>query len=395
MSASKNIFLFSAVFFFFFLTFISILNYLPAQLVSSVVDLYIVQALQYFAIASTLIIANRVFPGIKKTSTFFASFATLSVEGILLVISSSVIIRLAIFFAMIGTFSIVLLSLFNWFWSMTEPEERGRIIGFVGLVSLPLYFLTSEVLVANLDFAQTGLSGVLLTLGVLIFLLVAPRKFLSKQKSEVATNEKRTVILYAIPWLLFSLVNATFALYISRSVAEQVSPSFYLSLLGIQVAGVSIGALVGGVIADLFGRKPSLMLSLTLYGISSALLGLTPNGIVFLFSYAANGISWGVLFVLYVFVVWGDLATEKTAGRMFSIGLAIYYSALGVGRLIPSLDRIPLVAAALASCLLIFPLNLPILFAPELLPSYFRERIRLKLHMNAVRKVNAKSKSQG
>jgi hypothetical protein len=54
-----------------------------------------------------------------------------------------------------------------------------------------------------------------------------------------------------------------------------------------------------------------------------------------------------------------------------------------------------LIVTALASCLFIFLLNVPVILAPELLSSDFSEEIRLKLHMSAVRKIGRKSKNQG
>jgi Sugar (and other) transporter len=396
MSATKSVFFVSVVFFFFFLTFISVLNYLPNHIISSTGNLQFVRALQYFTIALTLIVGGRFISKIDKTVAVFANFAAISIEGILLVTISSEILRLAIIFTMSAQFSLVLLAMFTWFWSATEPEERGRVTGFTGFVTLPFYFFTADVLLENLDFISTALFGVLLSLGVLFILLMAPRKILTNQKSTITNcHEKRTFLLYSIPWILFSLVNATLALNVSQSVFAQVSPSFYMFLLALQVAGVAFGALVGGIVADVFGRRPSLMISLTLYGIGSALVGLFQNNVIFLVAYAANGLSWGILFMLYVFVVWGDLATEKTVGKMYSIGLAIYYSALGVGLLSPSFSQVPLIATALSSCLFIFLLNVPVILAPELLSSDFSEKIQLKLHVRTVRKIGRKSKNQG
>lgn len=354
------------------------------------------QASQYFVFASTLIIGSLFSHRINKTISIFASFAAIAIESFLLVIISSEIIRLAIIFAMTVLFSLILLALFSWFWGITEPQERGRVTGFLGFVILPFFFLTAEAIMVDLDFVSTALLGVLLALSVLIILLIAPKKTLTRQKSNIENcHGRRTILLYSIPWILFSLVNATLASNVSQSVFVQVSPSFYLFLLAFQLAGVAFGALVGGVVADVFGRRPSLMLSLTLYGISSALVGLFQNNAIFLIAYAANGLSWGILFMLYIFVVWGDLATEKTVGKMYAIGLAIYYSALGVGLLSPSFSQVPLIVTALASCLFIFLLNVPVILAPELLSSDFSEKMRLKLHMNAVKKIGRKAKNQG
>jgi len=354
------------------------------------------RALQYFTIAFTLIVGGRFISKINKTSAIFVSFVAISIEGILLITTASEILRQAIVFTMSAQFSFVLLALFIWFWSTTEPEERGRLTGVVGFITLPFYFLVANVLLENLDFVWTTLLAVLLTAGVLFALLIAPKKTLAREKSSIPNcYERRTVILYSIPWILFSLVNATLAFNVSLNISAQVTPSFYLLLLAFQVAGVAFGALVGGVVADVFGRRPSLMLSLTLYGISSALLGLTQNNAIFVVAYAANGLSWGILSMLYVFVVWGDLATEKTVEKMYSIGIAVYYSALGVGLLTPPLSQTPFIVTSLASCLLIFLLNIPVILAPELLSSDFSERTRLKLHINAVKKISGKSKNQG
>jgi predicted MFS family arabinose efflux permease len=394
LSVTKSVLFISAVFFFFFLTFISILGYLPKFLISDTGSLHSIQALQYFTIAATMVIGGRFFSRINEGKTVSASLVAMCIEVILLVFVPYETARLALIFAISVQFSLALLAMFAWFWSSTESEERGRVTGFVGLATLPIYFFEDGVLLANFDFVSTALFGVLLVLGVLFVMLVVPMKTLAKQKSNVVNcYEKRTFLLYSIPWILFSLINATLALNISSIISAQVSPSLYSYFLAFQFVGVSSGVVIGGVIADLFGRRSSLMLSLTMYGTSSALLGLAQNNAVFLVAYAGNGLSWGILFMLYIFVVWGDLATEKTVGKTYSIGLAIYYSALGVGILFPSLSQIPLIAMTLASCLLIFLLNVPVILAPELLRPDFRERIRLKMHMNAVKKIERKSKN--
>jgi hypothetical protein len=331
----------------------------------------------------------------KKSTSFFASFAAMAIKSFLLVIISSEIIRIVIILGMTALFSFILLALFSWFWSITQSQERGRIAGILGFVILP-FFLTAEVMMVNLDFVSTAVLGVLLAVVVLIVLFMVPKKTMTSRRNNIGNSpERRTVLLYSIPWILFSLVNATLASSVSLNISAQVSSSFYLLLLAFQATFVALGALVGGVVADVFGRRFSLTLSLTLYGIGSALVGLFQNNTILLIVYATNGLSWGVLFMLYVFVVWGDLATERTVGKMYAIGLAIYYSALGVGLLSPSFSQVPLIVTALVSCLSIFLLNVPVLLAPELLSSDFSEKIRLELHMKAVSKIGRKSKSQG
>lgn len=396
IAVTKSVFLIGVVLFFFFLTFTSVLSYLPKYVVSPASDLQLMQATQYFTIALTLVISSQFSSKIDKSRTLFGSLAAISVAGILLVIISSAVLKLAIIFAMTVMFSLAMLVLFTWFWRMTEPQERGRVTGFMGFVTLPLHFLTTQVFMVDLDFVSTALVGVLLCFVVLLILLLAPREPKAKKKNNnVVYFEKRTVLLYSAPWILFSLVNATLAANVSTSVSAQASSSFYLFLLAFQLGGLVFGALAGGVVADIFGRRPSLALSITLYGISSALVGLFQNNVVFLIAYAINGLGLGILFMLYIFVVWGDLATERNVARMYSIGLAVYYSTLGVGILAPTISQVPLIVTSLASCLLIFFLNVPVILAPELLPSDFREKMRLKLYMKVVRKAGRKPKNQG
>jgi MFS family permease len=150
---------------------------------------------------------------------------------------------------------------------------------------------------------------------------------------------------------------------------------------------------IGGVIADFFGRRPSLALSLTLYGASSALAGLIQTEAAFSLMYIMNGFSWGILFMSYSFVIWGDLANEKNVAKIYAIGLATYFSALGFGLLFPQTSQIPLMATALLTCLLVFFLNVPIILAPELLSNNASERMRLQMHMNAVKRIRKKQKN--
>jgi hypothetical protein len=393
ITVKKSDFLIGTVLFFFFLTFTSVLNHLIKHAGSSTGSFHFIQALHYFAIASTLIIGSLVFSRISKSGIARVSLAAISIQGVVLFVVSSDILKLAIIFSMTVLFSLVLLALFSWFWRITELQERGRATGLMGFVALPFCFLTGEVVVASLDFNSTALLSVILASGVLVLFSLSPGRSLTRQKSTPPNYwEGRTVFLYSVPWVVFSLVNATLASNVSLSISAQVSPSFYFLLLASQIAGVCVGAVVGGVVADFFGRRHSLALSLTLYGIGSAFVGLLQDNVIFLVAYAVNGLSWGILFVLYIFVVWGDLATEKNVERMYSVGLVVFYSILGVGVFSPQISQAPLITTALASCLLIFFLNVPVLLAPELLPSDIREKARLALHIKAVKKIRRKPK---
>jgi hypothetical protein len=302
-------------------------------------------------------------------------------------------LKIAVLF-IIGVFlSLGLLWVLTYFWKLTVSEERGRVSGFIGFVALPLNFIVAYLIAPSLDFLGTIALSIIVSLGILVIVLLKPKKEMStaKKNAEGSYFEKRTVLLYSIPWVIFSLVNVTLAKNASVSISQQVSSSFYLFLLGLQFIGVVFGSVIGGTIADLFGRRLSLALSLTAYGTSAALVGIFTSNEVLSLVYVVNGLSWGILFTMYIFVVWGDLANNANCAKMYSVGLATYYLAIGIGLLWQI--SIPIVISSLVTCLLVFLSNVPIALAPELLSPYFLERMRIRLHMKAVKKISKQSRN--
>ena len=92
---------------------------------------------------------------------------------------------------------------------------------------------------------------------------------------------------------------------------------------------------------------------------------------------------------MYIFVVWGDLSSQDTRIKIYSIGLISYFLSLGVGSVINV--SMPIFQSALLSVMIIFVLNMPIIFVPELLPSYIIDKIKMKMHMGAVKKLQKKN----
>ena len=219
----------------------------------------------------------------------------------------------------------------------------------------------------------------------------------AKREETGSYPEKRTVLLYLIPWLLFSFINATLARNISINVSLQVPSSFYLFLTGVQATAAVFGSLLGGITADFFGRRVALSMGLTLYGVSSALAGFVTGYEVLCFAYVANGLNWGILSTLYLLVVWGDLSNRRSCALTYSLGMTSFYLATSFGiMLADQVSWIPLVVSSLASCLLIFVSNVPLFLAPELAPPAFRERIRMRLYMKTLRKIRRRPReSQG
>jgi len=341
-----------------------------------------------FFIFLALILGSSFIRRVKKTSVIY-TWSILSSIGTMFIISApNDILKLAIYFLSGVLYGLGLLAYFKYFWNLTVPEERGRVAGLIGFIFLPILSLIT-VSIKQLDFIGTAMLCIILNLGTLGIIPVNPGRIttLTARRDLRGFNpEKRTILLYLIPWLIFSLINSTLAKIVCFHVSHYFSISSFMLLYILQIVGASLGAMIGGVISDFLGRRFSLAFGLTLYGISSAISGLSKGYQLFLLAFFGNGISWGIFLTVYTFLIWGDLATEETCAQRYSIGLAIYYFATGLGILItPQLSQISLMFASITICLLIFLSNIPIILAPELLSSDFLEKVHLRLYMYFMR----------
>ena len=391
---NKRGFLVTMILYFTFLTWYYVFFlYVLRHAVGSSAETYVMANVSFnFVIVITLLLSSFFIHRFNKIHIIYEFSIVTSIVTILLLFTSSIILRLILIFVAGTFFSAGQLAFFTYFWSLTVSEERGRVAGLIGFFSLAVFNLLI-LMAETLDFSGAVMLSVILSLGTLVVKSLRPEKPMSiaKKDEKGCYSEKRTILLYAVPWALFSLINATLARNIAFLISQNISSSPYIFLIILQVIAANFGALGGGIIADFFGRKLSLTFSLTLYGISLALAGFAKNYEMLCFVYFANGLNWGILLTLYLSVVWGDLANKESCAKTYSIGLIIFYLAMGVGSLLtPELFQISLVLSSLVSCSLIFLSNMPLILAPELLSSDFRERIKLKSYMNVIRKIGRK-----
>jgi hypothetical protein len=384
IQVSKSSFFLVAIFFFsFFTTYYFLASYLLQQVNFFGLDSLVLQSVFHFFAAIVLLVGSFLIRKINKIKIIYVCSIVNSVLMLLLLWNPFDIFELAVLFCMVVFVSIGMLTTFAVFGSVTVPEERGRIGGLIGFVVFPFYFMVNYFLGLNIGFFGAILLGFVINLLPLFGLLLNSSKTIleSGKTQQVRYYEKRVFILYFIPWIVFSLINATLARNTTTIIQTQISSSLYFSLLSVQIVGIVFGVLFGGLIADILGRRFSLVFSLTFFGFCTALVGIFTSDLVFFIVYGASGLTWGFLFVLYIFVVWGDLSNQENRLQVYSIGLISYFLSLGLGSSIEVSMSLP--QSALLSVLIIF--------APELLPSYVLEKIRMKMHMGAVKKLQKKN----
>jgi predicted MFS family arabinose efflux permease len=388
-------FLANVLFFFvYFTTYFIFAYYLSEQILAPAgFNPHVAQAALNFAMAIVLATMGFLLKNVNPVRAMYAFSTAGAASMILLFLAPGSVLSVIALFVVGAFLAFGELAFFIYFWKTTAPEERARIGGLVGLVTLPFYFGAIAV-APSLDLEGVTLLSMSLVLITFSAALLKPGKALLRVGAGTeSTPEKRTIILYTIPWIVFSLVNATLAPSTTAGIS-QINPSLYETLVLAQLFSTFGGVLLCGFMADILGRRPALALALTLYGFSSALPGLFDNEAAFVVAHVANGVGWGFLLILYGFVIWGDLSNRKNFTQMYSIGLIILYVGEGIGFLAADTQQLPLIVSSLASSLLIFLSNMPILVAPELSPTDFRERLRLKMHLNAVKKVKRQKATQ-
>jgi hypothetical protein len=396
---NKRGFLIILILLFTFLTWYSIVSFsILEYITNSSTELYIiVYATFNFIIATTLLLGSFFIHRFKTIHVMYeCSIITTALTPLLFI--SNINLSLIIVFIQGIFFSLGQLASLVYFWNLTVPEERGRVVGIAGFFILPLFQIMS-VITQIIGFTWAIVMTIFLSLGILTIRLFEPKNKSSltrKKVEESYHHEKKSVFFYTIPWILFSLVNVTLARNISINIMEEVPSSLYTFLLILQFVSSGFGAFVGGIVADLMGRRSALGVSLTLYGITLVLGGLFQTRGVLYFLYIVSGLTWGILWTLYGYVVWGDLGNRENVVKRYSMGLMIFYIITGIGfLLLPKIAQISLVTSSFLGCFLVLIANIPIIIAPELLSSDFRDKIKLKLHVKTLKRIGKKAKNQG
>jgi hypothetical protein len=380
---------------FFTFYFIFSLYVLPKVISPSDSSLPLIQAFFSLTIVGTLFVLSLLKFKLIRTRTLSGTYiATFAFTMLLLFVSGKLVISILVF--LIGVFvGLGQLSFLAHFWKTTSSEERGRIGGLIGFATLPIYFILNYVVAENLDLSGTVILAAALSIVPLAPTIFRNRLSLTVTKKIGACPEKRTIILFSIPWFFFCLINSTVAKNITLNLVQLISPSSIGFIIILQAAAAFIGTLIGGIVADYFGRRLTLAISVTLYGIGMALSGLIQNTTLAYFSYFVEGLSWGILLTLYIFVIWGDLSNKENYTSIYAIGLIAFYIAAAFEPFSTLVSQIPPVTSAFLGCTVIFLSNVPIALAPELQSSDFLEKIRLKMHIKAAKKVAKKYENQG
>jgi MFS family permease len=207
--------------------------------------------------------------------------------------------------------------------------------------------------------------------------------------SIVSLFRDRSVLLYFIPWTMFSVIN-----YLGWPINSKIHGEdfvYFSILINTIIAGIF--ALVAGILADNIGRKRTLVSGFIIFGVGYAILGINPFNIYAWYFYTlVDGIAWGIIYVIFWFTIWGDLAREKSSEKYYAIGILPY--ALS-GFLRTTLG--PYIASAISeyaifsfASFFLFLAVVPLMYAPETLPEKKLRERELRSYIEKAKKVKEK-----
>jgi MFS family permease len=290
------------------------------------------------------------------------------------------------------------------FATLTKTENRGKTAGMTFMVIGVTFALSS--LIMQSSFLELGIFlASLRIIGLITLNFIKANQPSNEQtpiKSKIETKAKysciftnKAFLFYFVPWLMFTLIN-----YTTIPIQNSIYPNeaTYTLLAELENIIIALSALVSGFVADKIGRKRLSIIGFILLGIGYAILGLAAVGsanlqssqnlligrITFMF---ADGIAWGIFYVLFVFTLWGDLAHTAQSDKYYYIGVLPYVAGY-LTQLVftPYLIKIDIQTIFSFASVFLFLAVLPLIYAPETLPEKLMKDRDLKSYIENAQK---------
>jgi MFS family permease len=364
--------------------------------------------LHYAAIASSAFLGNYLVGkiGRNKLLAFWIVLGICTTGSMLLISFTDVAAACTISFLLGVSLGLGFPSCLAYFGDNSTTERRGLIGGItfsITFVAIALVgFLTTLT-----DFTTSIMAFTLWRLiGLLFFLyLKTEEKNTQTKVSYFNIVREKSFLLYFVPWTIFCVVNFVQAPFFDTQLQQQymgTNVSYMISLGEFGIGGISM--LISGYLSDRIGRKRLIIAAFGMVGIGYALLSFASASQLVFYSYILlDGIAWGIFFLMFLLVIWGDLAQTRITNRYYLIGnMPFILSSYLTHIVTPYIGNIPLFAAFSISSFFLFLAVIPLMVAPETLPEKvikdqdlrsYTERALKQAQKDAV-KVQKKDKSK-
>jgi MFS family permease len=283
----------------------------------------------------------------------------------------------------------------------TAPQNRAKLSGIIILLIGLGYPLIS--IIGSRD--TILLAAALSVWQILALILVLPAKSPEEpvlQKERVTFRSiisNKTFLLYAAPWLMFSLINQlTMELNRNYFSSNTFPTAFGQNFLLIENVLAGASAIICGFLADRKGRKRLALVGFVLLGVGYASLGFfSDNYLAAWFYVCVDGVAWGAFSMLFLVTIWGDIAQEKSSEKYYFLGVLPYLFSNLAGVFTGTYVLVNVQEGMVFSfaSFFLFVAVLPLVYAPETLPDRILKNLDLNSYVNKalekVKKSNIKT----
>jgi MFS family permease len=209
---------------------------------------------------------------------------------------------------------------------------------------------------------------------------------------------QRNFILYLVPWLMFSLV-----MYLTIPLQSQIIGQIRVNspdaptiefLRSIENILIGVFAVVGGFLSDIVGRKRVSIVGFVTIGLAYSVVGILPGNILSWYFYTAcDGIALGMLYVIFVVTIWGDLSYHVQSDKYYAVGVLPFFISKFLQLTIGDVIATTITTTAIFSftALFLFLAVLPLVYAPETLPEKIIKDRELKNYLEKAKQIAEKA----
>jgi MFS family permease len=337
-----------------------------------------VLSIYYLAIIGSSIVGPIISNKIEKVHfLYFWMILGTAVSPLILLVEKAPIVYVMTIFTFLGiSFGLGMPASLTYFANFTSIENRGRMAGVIFLFTALIMPITRLMFESPSLLTSSIINTIWRGIGVVLFFSLKPGQTMVSQSRKPVSYESifqnRTFILYFIPWFMFGFVDQFGASILSPAFVSQFgySPPKVGPLVG------SLFAFVGGIFADLFGRKRVIISSFIALGIAYAVIGIAPTFLIsWYFHFVIDGMAWGVFFISFVLILWGDLSLQGAREKYYAVGNIPFFLSGVIWFLLAPYASIPASSAFSLASFFLFLAVLPLMYAPETLPE---KKIRLR-----------------
>jgi MFS family permease len=338
-------------------------------------------------------VLSKRFSGPKFLYYWMALGAIVSLSPVL--VNNFTVIHLVFISTLFGaSFGLGMPSCLAFFTETTKVENRGRVGGIIFLIANISAPLLAGPFKGLSLIAQSVIYAIWRGMGLGIYFL-KPKNFDSPKVAEtsfVSVLRNRSFLLYFVAWLMFCLVD-NFEVSIIDYYLPLSSEELFNMMGLIEPVVATFSILIAGFMCDWIGRKKIVLSGFVSLGVAYAIIGFfPPSDISWYLYFVVDGVAWGIFYLTFVLILWGDLSQSGSREKYYALGSIPFFLSNTIPHFVTEsfVRGIELYAAFSLASFFLFAAVMPLVFAPETLPEKKMELRRLRSFAEDAKKAKEK-----